>query len=90
MAEAWDNTTSRVTKVMEKSLEFAETTFTPVKDRALLPLVKNHGCEGAEGSCVEEWTAVDDNGHQEYGDEDIVTLVQSSSTEIAFFTSVVF
>ncbi|KAG8323112.1 hypothetical protein J6590_009757 [Homalodisca vitripennis] len=49
----------------------------------LLPLLKKiPGCEKAEESCVEEWFAVDDNDHQEYGDEDIIAIVQGSSGQI--------
>lgn len=87
VAEAWDNTTKgalqKSWKNLWPTLEFVETSVTPVKDCELLPLVKKiPGCEDAEESCVEEWTSVDDNGNQEYGDEDIVAMVQGSSAEI--------
>ncbi|KAG8287064.1 conserved oligomeric Golgi complex component [Homalodisca vitripennis] len=34
------------------------------------------GCENVEKECVDEWTAVDDKGFEEYTDEDIVAQVQ--------------
>ncbi|KAG2460265.1 JERKL protein, partial [Polypterus senegalus] len=40
------------------------------------------GCENAEEECVEEWTAVDDCGHEEYTDDDIVAAVQGTSADL--------
>ncbi|KAG2463735.1 JERKL protein, partial [Polypterus senegalus] len=39
-------------------------------------------CENAEEECVEEWMAVDDYGHEEYTDEDIVAAVQGTSADL--------
>ncbi|KAG2463247.1 JERKL protein, partial [Polypterus senegalus] len=40
------------------------------------------GCENTEEECVEEWTAVDDCGHEEYTDEDIVAAEQGTSADL--------
>ncbi|KAG2467447.1 AIG1 protein, partial [Polypterus senegalus] len=60
------------------------TVFPPTKENCeLLQLVKRMpGCENAEEECVEEWTAVDDCGHEEYTDDDIVAAVQGTSADL--------
>ncbi|XP_028649015.2 jerky protein homolog-like [Erpetoichthys calabaricus] len=88
VAEAWENTCKESLQKSWKNLwpelEFVQTVFPPTKENCeLLQLVKRMpGCENAEEECVEEWTAVDDCGHEEYTDEDIVAAVQGTSADL--------
>ncbi|KAG2462335.1 JERKL protein, partial [Polypterus senegalus] len=88
VAEAWENTRKESLQKSWKNLwpelEFVKTVFPPTKENCkLLQLVKRMpGCEKAEEECVEEWTAVDDCGHEEYTDEDIVAAVQGTSADL--------
>ncbi|XP_039627277.1 jerky protein homolog-like [Polypterus senegalus] len=88
VAEAWENTRKESLQKSWKNLwpelEFVQTVFPPTKENCeLLQLVKRMpGCENAEEECVEEWTAVDDCGHEEYTDKDIVAAVQGTSADL--------
>ncbi|XP_046662877.1 tigger transposable element-derived protein 1-like [Homalodisca vitripennis] len=75
--EAWENTSvgalQKSWKNLWPDLQFVEEVVPPVNECELLPLVKKiPGCENVEKECVDEWTAVDDKGFEEYTDEDIV------------------
>ncbi|XP_046684625.1 jerky protein homolog-like [Homalodisca vitripennis] len=81
VAEAWENTSvgalQKSWKNLWPDLQFVEEVVPPVNECELLPLVKKiPGCENVEKECVDEWTAVDDKGFEEYTDEDIVAQVQ--------------
>ncbi|XP_046685292.1 jerky protein homolog-like [Homalodisca vitripennis] len=66
-----------VTSIIQPMDQFVEEVVPPVNECELLPLVKKiPGCENVEKECVDEWTAVDDKGFEEYTDEDIVAQVQ--------------
>ncbi|XP_046666383.1 jerky protein homolog-like [Homalodisca vitripennis] len=74
VAEAWENTSvgalQKSWKNLWPDLQFVEEVVPPVNECELLPLVKKiPGCENVEKECVDEWTAVDDKGFEEYTDE---------------------
>lgn len=87
VAEAWENTSKGAVQKSWKNiwpgLEFVDSALPLVQECELLPLVKKiPGCENSEENHIEEWTAIDDRGHEEYTDEDIVAVVQGTSAEI--------
>lgn len=85
VAEAWANTKERALQKSWKNLwptlAFVDTSFQPDTDCNLLPLVnKLPGCEKEDESCIQEWIDIDDNGHQEYGDDEILAKVQGGKS----------